>query len=57
MNDKQDDMTAEEYTIKLRQLVQLFTGIDPRAGQAVKPVRELTKEEIAEFFRVKDNPQ
>ncbi len=49
------EMTPEEAIIKLRQMVQAFTGIDPRLGQKAKPVRELTKEEIKELFEGKEN--
>jgi hypothetical protein len=48
------DMTPEEAIIKLRQMVQAFTGMDPRLGQVTKPVREPTKEEIAKLFEGKD---
>ena len=50
------DMTPEEAIIKLRQMVQAFTGFDPRVGQKAKPVRELTEEEIAKLFEGKDEP-
>lgn len=55
MNEKKDEMTPEEGVIKLRQIVKFQTGMDPREGQTVKPVRKLTKEEIAEFFGSIDN--
>ncbi len=54
MTDK--DMTPEEAIIKLRQMVQGFTGLDPRLGRKAERVRLLTKEEIAKLFEGKDDP-
>ncbi len=59
MTDKDrtpENITPEEAIIKLRQMVQGFTGLDPRLGRKAELVRLLTKEEIAKLFEGKDDP-
>lgn len=44
-----NETTSEEYILELRKIATGFTGIDPRAGMVVKPIKELSEEDTSRF--------
>lgn len=54
MSGKKEQLTSEEYILRLRQGAQAFTGIDPGLGRVKKPARQLSDEEIIELFESKN---
>ncbi len=39
------EITPEEAILELRKIVKAFTGMDPREGQVVKPIKALSEED------------
>ncbi len=44
-----NELTPEEYILELRKIAKGFTGLDPRVGMVVKPIKELSEEDTSRF--------
>ncbi len=45
-----NQLQAEEAILELRKIVKALTGVDPRMGQIIQPIKQLSEEDTTNFL-------
>ncbi len=51
------DINAEEAVVELRNIVKALTGLDPRVGRRVEPIKPVSEEDMERFLTALFTPK